>query len=1111
MAASPHSTPKRRRVGHSEETREAASASSTPLRGALSGIRSWLSPWRGNSRASAAFGADDSDDRSEVESIVDDSINGINALAATQGDDAQDTYRHSNISVGRIATPNHTVAARNSEPKSAEGATGQSPAGTSAPFPFTFTASAAQSPALVAQAADEQIAYMVESPPPAQHSPVRVQSPLTHNYSLLSRFFAEKAAEETGRLGEVDNRLTEEEVEGCYLLIEESGRSVGDVRRSVAHLPAGDESFEVPRRRGPPARRSWLSPGPSVPFGVTPQGRYDRDQEMANLSGLSQSSSISSARDSRPRSVVAGQENHASLPASRTEPSFFARTSAASAYGSPLSNPFLSGRTGSSEQAARRRHRPLYLGPGMSSTSLASAAASRRKAAVSMAQSASMRTHLNEPSAAPPASSLRQSHTFSTLKRPRIESTAQADQSSLDADRSQRDAINTVPQEHIAADQSSRAGRAGTKAVDAGDLPSAQTASSSSTPKAQPSRTATAVLSILSAEDLAKPPSPARRITRNPPAAAKQSEVNTEHSSDAAPHTAPGAESILNPYQASANLGLYQANPSASRRSRTTEAVEKLKDERRRSTRMRKNAGAVSPEAEPGNSTLSLLEKIERTMPNQSNGAKGQSFRRAQSNSESNASDSPPATPKVDRHSEDRPAPSVQSSTPTSTPPSKSSKSSAEEKTAEAKRRLDAMSSSQSPSNTLAVPSPKSMSSFSYTNAHAPPKPSRLSIAFNANESPGSTGTRDEEDDDDDDDEGQVNKTSDPVGANRSGATTFTFAPPRNASGLSTASAKSSATPSQSVAALKPDSAPEDSADYNVPGAVSAKAPESTSAKPTGSFSFNPPASAASSQFSFKTSAPTGASEPQSQHGTSRSSKSARSDALAQPIPSLPSFDLSVSIAAASPSQWLARSATTSEEQRQIAKKTAVQDLPVFDLSSPPHTSASHTVGLGNGVAATHPASVTNGAGGAVAANTPATQGAGTQSGAESAPDAGEASSSASALLGSGEGEEGEATLFEVRAKFWRFAGGKWEDLGVGIARIKRQADDEKASRRLLVRNVGNGAVSVNFNLVPDFTAKQDATALSFTGFDGEGKGLPMRCKVKTKESAAEFKAALEA
>jgi hypothetical protein len=60
-----------------------------------------------------------------------------------------------------------------------------------------------------------------------------------------------------------------------------------------------------------------------------------------------------------------------------------------------------------------------------------------------------------------------------------------------------------------------------------------------------------------------------------------------------------------------------------------------------------------------------------------------------------------------------------------------------------------------------------------------------------------------------------------------------------------------------------------------------------------------------------------------------------------------------------------------------------------------------------------------------------------------------------------------------------------------------------------LVRNVGNGAVSVNFRLFEGFSVTQTGNSLSFTGFQ-EGVGLPMRCKVKTEEGAGEFKRGLE-
>ena len=54
----------------------------------------------------------------------------------------------------------------------------------------------------------------------------------------------------------------------------------------------------------------------------------------------------------------------------------------------------------------------------------------------------------------------------------------------------------------------------------------------------------------------------------------------------------------------------------------------------------------------------------------------------------------------------------------------------------------------------------------------------------------------------------------------------------------------------------------------------------------------------------------------------------------------------------------------------------------------------------------------------------------------------------------SGQGEEGESTLFECRAKLHKLSEGKYNPIGLGIFKIK---SGEK--KRLLMRQEGNGNV----------------------------------------------------
>ena len=114
-----------------------------------------------------------------------------------------------------------------------------------------------------------------------------------------------------------------------------------------------------------------------------------------------------------------------------------------------------------------------------------------------------------------------------------------------------------------------------------------------------------------------------------------------------------------------------------------------------------------------------------------------------------------------------------------------------------------------------------------------------------------------------------------------------------------------------------------------------------------------------------------------------------------------------------------------------------------------------------------------------------------------------------SGLLGEGEGEESERTLFEVRAKIWRLdvESKTWKDLGVCIAKIKHDSNTNK--HRLLARNEANGKVAVNFMTYKGLKTTLDKTVNAVLGFDGSTP-TQYRMKVKTEDSAQELKRVLE-
>ena len=125
-------------------------------------------------------------------------------------------------------------------------------------------------------------------------------------------------------------------------------------------------------------------------------------------------------------------------------------------------------------------------------------------------------------------------------------------------------------------------------------------------------------------------------------------------------------------------------------------------------------------------------------------------------------------------------------------------------------------------------------------------------------------------------------------------------------------------------------------------------------------------------------------------------------------------------------------------------------------------------------------------------------------SAAETSSDAG--APDTNALTSQGQGEEGETTSHEVRAKIWRLDGGQWQDMGVCILRIKTSKETSKS--RVLARNAVNGNVVLNFALYQGLRVTCEKSVLLFLGFV-DAKPCNLRCKVKTNEAAESLKEAL--
>lgn len=1158
-------TPKRRRIAGGANQTPTTPAS--PAVRALSGLRSWLSPWRGNRARSAAFGVEDEDEAQE------------------QGHDAsldqgRQTQQHSNgfsstTANGRRSSDQAdndvnmypSLPAQSNLPKlppmpptQALSPPSNSASGDQA-YPFTFTPPSRQrlqqsaNPFTTTPKYDPAPAYASQTafhsaaspplPPAIPQQTGSSASPLSRNYQLLARFFADKAAEEAGAsTAGHESRLTEDEVRGCWTLIEESGRSLADVKQALG-LDEGSEygSQEVPRRRGradqvgqSSVRRSWLSPAPAThdrpyAYSQSPSLGASRLGEGTRFGHLSNPEPHTGYESS----VPASRFPNSGMVSSSTDSALFARSlvGQGNTLKSSPSNPFLTGSstgTGlrSQNSAAPRRRKPIYLGPGMSTSRSAFSLNNARRAAPlgsRVPEAASQqpvvglgkRQRLVEPDEDAQMGDVRTEESTSS-------SSSLWNEGSRD--------IAALPQSQSSVSLHPSLDRpVASQGVAKASQPPAT--GSSESPVRQ-TRTASAVLSILAQSDSPKLP-----VSRPKPTVptTQQSKTRSQRSNGGdlfGGESTFRPDSILNPYQAAPALNLA-ASATAKGKSRSAEAIEKMKDERRRSSRLRKGSEAPAQSSGPG-----LLETIERSKPSGSESQR-RGGSRAREGSVAAKDTAPPAEVPATPPRNQGNTQASSSTTPTSTPPTKTS----EEKTAEARRRLESINKLASPPS--ATSQAASTTSFSFANVHAPSRPSRLSMAFNADESPSSKSSTEDEREDrpaakrktireeaDEEEADQSIQISKPVAAAKGfnffasgttpsvgnadkvqsslktsspAASTFSFSAP--AVGADTTQNKSAPASTPAFSFTKPAVADPVSA-----GPSTQVPPPSTKEKPSPSLSFRP-APIVVNKSNFDT----------TMNPAATTSTDPRSEALAKSKASLPTFDLQVS--------WTASFAGPSKQSQDEALKTSAADLPKFDLSSTlavaaktPSSSSTNGSAPSNGFTFAKSSSSSSGSSTGFNFNQPATPAAvtptsiaettstpvsATASSTEAATEGGEGQqeeSSPSALLGSGQGEEDEVTLFEIRSKFWKFVDGKWIDLGIGLSKVKKS--NSSSIRRLLVRNVGNGSVMINFRLFEGFEVKQDGGSLSFTGFDQDGKGVPMRCKVKAAEGAKEFKGWLE-
>lgn len=294
------------------------------------------------------------------------------------------------------------------------------------------------------------------------------------------------------------------------------------------------------------------------------------------------------------------------------------------------------------------------------------------------------------------------------------------------------------------------------------------------------------------------------------------------------------------------------------------------------------------------------------------------------------------------------------------------------------------------------------------------------------------------------------------------------------------------------------------------------KAPESTSASTSKSstaapFTFGKP---------VETPTPKESAAPSIPASASAKPASGRDQVSNAPISTLPKFDFTLDVVLPESSD------KPDEATRKSVISESVASLPKFDFggssiveSAAPIDAPKNTFSFSAPKPAANtappPAFAFKPISSATSAATPVSKdvsetSAEPGSGATSGDESGSASDkNKSALLsGTGEGEEEESSLHEVRCKIWNLSDGKWNDLGIGSLKIKKHKTTSK--QRVLVRNEGNGKVTVNFNIMSTFKPTQDKNVVTFLGFDQSGKPTNYRCKIKTEGDAKDLKEALE-
>lgn len=113
------------------------------------------------------------------------------------------------------------------------------------------------------------------------------------------------------------------------------------------------------------------------------------------------------------------------------------------------------------------------------------------------------------------------------------------------------------------------------------------------------------------------------------------------------------------------------------------------------------------------------------------------------------------------------------------------------------------------------------------------------------------------------------------------------------------------------------------------------------------------------------------------------------------------------------------------------------------------------------------------------------------------------------ALIRTGEGEEEEETLHEVRAKLFKLVkgSGEWVTFGVGLLKVNQNKEDKKA--RLIVRMEGSGKVLLNAPITTGALIKLDKKRVILPLWVDQAM-LQVCIMVKTTEAAKQLSIILE-